>query len=100
MLFRSDRRRESTTIQEITEGLRYIRHNANVLSILVLTLLATILSMPYLFLLSMFTRDILLVDVSIFWRLASWPLIGSLLRALGESSARQGLLISVSGLGA
>ena len=96
----TDRRRESTTIQELTEGLRYIRHNADVLAILVLTLLTTILSMPYLFLLPMFTRDILLVDVSIFGRLASWPLIGSLLLALGESSARQGLLISVSGLGA
>ena len=96
----TDRRRESTAIQELTEGLRYIRHNADVLSILVLTLLSTILSMPYLFLLPMFTRDIFLVDVSIFGRLASWPLIGSLLLALGESSARQGLLISVSGLGA
>ena len=94
------RRRESTTIQELTEGLRYIRHNADVLAILVLTLLTTILSMPYLFLLPIFTRDIFLVDVSIFGRLASWPLIGSLLLALGESSARQGLLISVSGLGA
>ncbi len=96
----TDRPRESTAIQELTEGLRYIRHNANVLALLVLTLLATILSMPYLFLLPMFTRDIFLVDVSIFGRLASWPLIGSLLMALGESSARQGLLISVSGLGA
>ena len=96
----TDRRRESTTIQELTEGLRYIRHNANVLAILVLTLLATVLCMPYLFLLPIFTRDIFLVDVSIFGRLASWPLIGSLLLALGESSARQGLLISVSGLGA
>jgi MFS family permease len=94
------RRRESTTIQELTEGLRYIRHNADVLAILVLTLLTTILSMPYLFLLPIFTRDIFLVDVSIFGRLASWPLIGSLLLALRESSARQGLLISVSGLGA
>ena len=73
---------------------------ADVLALLVLTLLATVLSMPYLFLLPMFTRDIFLVDVSIFGRLASLPLIGSLLLALGESSARQGLLISVSGLGA
>jgi MFS family permease len=94
------RPRESTTIQELTEGLHYIRHNADVLAVLVLTLLSTILSMPYLFLLPMFTRDIFLVDVSIFGRLASWPLIGSLLLVLGESSARQGLLISVSGLGA
>jgi MFS family permease len=96
----TDRPRESTAIQELTEGLRYIRHNADVSALLVLTLLATILSMPYLFLLPMFTRDIFVVDVSIFGRLASWPLIGSMLLALGESSARQGLLISVSGLGA
>jgi MFS family permease len=96
----TDRPRESSTIQELTEGLRYIRHNTDVLALLVLTLLATILSMPYLFLLPIFTRDIFLVDVSIFGRLTSLPLIGSMLVALGESSARQGLLISVSGLGA
>jgi len=96
----TDRPRKGTTVQELTEGLRYMRHNADVLAILVLTLLATVLSMPYLFLLPMFTRDIFLVDVSIFGRLTSWPVIGSLLLALGESSARQGLLISVSGVGA
>jgi MFS family permease len=96
----TDRSRESSTIEELTDGLRYIRHNADVLAILVLTLLATILSMPYLFLLPIFTRDIFQVDVSIFGRLTSLPLIGSMLVALGESSARQGLLISVSGLGA
>jgi MFS family permease len=96
----TDRPRESTTIQELTEGLQYIRHNANVLALLVLTLLATILSMPYLFLLPIFTRDIFQVDVSIFGRLTSLPLIGSMLVALGKSSAQQGLLISVSGLGA
>ncbi len=96
----TDRPRERSTIQELTDGLHYIRHNADVLAILVLTLLATILSMPYLFLLPMFTQDIFMVDVSIFGRLVSWPLIGPVLLALGESSARQGLLISVSGLGA
>jgi len=95
-----DRPRESNTIQELAEGFRYIRNNPNVLAILVLTLLSTILSMPYMFLLPMFTGDIFLVKVSIFGRLTSWPVIGSLLLALGESSARQGLLISVSGLGA
>jgi len=96
----TDRLRESTTIEELADGLRYIRHNTDVLAVLVLTLLATVLSMPYLFLLPMFARDIFMVDVSNFGRLASWPLIGSLLTALGASSARQGLLISVSGLGA
>jgi MFS family permease len=96
----TDRPRESSAIQELTEGLQYIRHNTDVLALLVLTLLATILSMPYLFLLPIFARDIFQVDVSIFGRLTSLPLIGSMLVALGESSARQGLLISVSGLGA
>ncbi|MEJ2730675.1 MAG: MFS transporter [Deltaproteobacteria bacterium] len=96
----TDRPRDSSAIQELTEGLQYIRHNTDVLALLVLTLLATILSMPYLFLLPIFARDIFQVDVSIFGRLTSLPLIGSMLVALGESSARQGLLISVSGLGA
>jgi MFS family permease len=88
------------TIQELKEGLYYIRHNKNVLAVLILTLLATILSMPYLFLLPIFTKDIFFVDVSIFGRLTAWPVVGPLLISLGESSARQGLLISISGLGA
>ncbi|MDP2645975.1 MAG: MFS transporter [Desulfobacterales bacterium] len=94
------RPRESRTVRELKEGLRYTRHNAPVLAILILTLLATILSMPYIFLLPIFTRDIFLVDVAIFGRLASVPLIGPLFLALGKSSARQGLLISISGFGA
>ena len=92
--------RKNGTIQELKEGLRYIRNNANVLAILILTLIATILSMPYMFLLPIFTKDILFIDVSIFGKLTSWPAIGSLFLSLGESSARQGLLISISGLGA
>ena len=92
--------RKNGTIQELKEGLHYIRHNANVLAILILTLIATILSMPYMFLLPIFTKDIFFVDVSIFGKLTSWPAIGSLFLSLGESSARQGLLISISGLGA
>ena len=92
--------KKSGTIQELKEGLHYIRHNKNVLAILILTLLATILSMPYIFLLPIFAKDIFFVDVSIFGRLTAWPVVGPLLISLGESSARQGLLISISGLGA
>lgn len=88
------------TIHELTEGLRYVRSNANALGILVLTLLAAILSMPYIFLLPVFTKDILFVDVSVFGNLMSLPVIGPLVSALDQSSARQGLLISISGLGA
>ncbi|MFC1798321.1 MFS transporter [Thermodesulfobacteriota bacterium] len=92
--------RKIGAIQELKEGLRYIRYNENVLAILILTLMATILSMPYLFLLPVFTKDIFFVDVSIFGKFTSVPLIGSLFLALAESSARQGLLISISALGA
>ena len=92
--------RKIGTIQELKEGLRYIRYNANVLAILILTLLATTLSMPYVFLLPIFAKDIFFVDVSIFGKFTSVPLIGSLFLALAESSARQGLLISISALGA
>jgi len=92
--------KKTGTIQELKEGLHYIRHNANVLAILILTLLATILSMPYIFFLPIFAKDIFFVDVSIFGRLTSLPAIGPLFLSLGESSARQGLLLSISGLGA
>ena len=56
--------------------------------------------MPYIFLLPVFTKDILFVDVSVFGNLMSLPVIGPLVSALDQSSARQGLLISISGLGA
>jgi MFS family permease len=92
--------KKGDTIHELTEGLRYIRSNDNVLAILVLALLAAVLSMPYMFLLPIFTKNIFIVDVSIFGNLTSLPVIGSLVLALGQSSARQGLLISISGLGA
>jgi len=94
------RLRKIKTMQELKEGLCYIRHNSNILAILLLTLMATILSMPYLFLLPIFAKDVFSVDVSIFGKLTSLPLIGSLFSALAESSARQGLLISISAVGA
>lgn len=88
------------TIPELKEGLRYIRHNRDVMAILVITLMATILTMPYTFLLPIFTKEILSVDVTSFGDLTSLPVVGPLLLSLAESSARQGLLVSVSGVGA
>jgi len=92
--------KKSGTMQELKEGLHYIRHNSDVLAVLILTLVATILSMPYMYLLPIFTKDIFFVDVSVFGILTTWPVIGHLFLSLGESSARQGLLISISGFGA
>ena len=88
------------SFQQLKGGLHYIRHNANVMAILLVTLLVTVLSMPYMFLLPIFTKDIFTVDVARFGNLTSLPLIGPLLLGLKQSSARQGLLISISGIGA
>ena len=87
-------------VHEIKEAMRYIRGNKNVTAILFLTLVGTILSMPYLFLLPIFTKDIFSVDPSSFGTLLSFPVIGSCLMALTEAIARQGLLVSISGIGA
>ena len=88
------------TMHEVREGLLYIRHNADILALLILTLVVTILSMPYFFLLPVFTKDILILEVANLSGLASLPLIGHLVSTLEESSARLGLLISISGIGA
>lgn len=88
------------TLHELGDGLRYIRNNTNVLALLILTLMSTILSMPYFFLLPVFTKDILILEVANLGGLTTLPIIGQLILSLGESSARQGLLISISGVGA
>ncbi|NNF98185.1 MAG: MFS transporter [Desulfobacteraceae bacterium] len=88
------------TVHEVKDVLRYIRGNKNVMAILFLTLVGTILSMPYMFLLPIFAKDIFMVEAASFGTLVSLPVVGSLLMALTESSARQGLLISISGIGA
>ncbi len=90
----------SGAFSDVLDGLRYIRNHADILIILVLTLFAVILSMPYFFLLPVFTREILFVNVDNLGRLTSLPLVGELITNLSQSSARQGLLISISGTGA
>ena len=46
-------------LTHLKEGVRYIRHNTTILAVLLLTLITVILSMPYMFLLPIFTEDIL-----------------------------------------
>jgi len=87
-------------ISDLKQGLLYIRDNREVLAILILTLVATILSMNYMFLLPIFTKDIFFVDVSVFGVLTTLPIVGNLLLALSESSVKLGLLVSISGIGA
>jgi MFS family permease len=88
------------TISDLKAGLVYIRDNREVMAVLILTLVATILSMNYMFLLPIFTKDIFFVDVTVFGSLTTLPIVGKLLLTLSESSARLGLLVSISGMGA
>ena len=64
-------------LADIIDGLKYVRHEATILMLLVLTFLTVLLSMPYMMLLPVFTEDILNVG-----------------------AGGMGILISVSGIGA
>jgi MFS family permease len=88
------------TFSDLGDGLRYIRRDRIIFTLLVLTLISTILSMPYFFLLPVFAKDIFIISAQDLGWLSSLPLVGGLIATLAESSARQGLLISTSGIGA
>ncbi len=92
--------RGSGMLKQVGEGLSYVRHNSAVLMLLIFSLFSFVLSMPYMFLLPAFTDTILTVDPSRLTFFTSLPLVGTLFDTLDESSARQGLLISISGIGA
>ena len=96
----ASREENKGAISDLKAGLVYIRDNREVLAILILTLVATILSMNYMFLLPIFTKDIFFVDVAVFGSLINLPVVGKLLLTLSESSAKLGLLVSISGIGA
>ena len=87
-------------IKQVKEGLSYIRYNDNIRTLLFFTLFSFVLSMPYIFLLPAFTKDIITVDTSRLTFFTSLPYIGTLVETLDSSAARQGFLISVSGIGA
>ena len=106
---------------EIKEGIQYIIENKVIFSLLSFTLLSFVLSMPYMFLLPAMAEDILTVEMGktltdsgsfslayisdsilrISWSgLRSIPLLGGFFETLSSSAARQGLLLSISGVGA
>lgn len=92
--------RGNGVLSQVGEGISYIRNNANILALLFFTLLSFVFSMPYMFLLPAFTDELLTVDVASLSMLTSLPVIGPLFESLSNSAARQGLLISVSAIGA
>ncbi len=92
--------RGSGMLKQVGEGLTYVRRNNALLMLLIFSLFSFVLSMPYMFLLPAFTDTILTVDPSRLTFFTSLPLVGTLFETLDQSSARQGLLISISGIGA
>ena len=89
-----------TATTDLMDGFRYLKKNATVFSILLFTLIVTVFSMPYFFLLPVFTKDIMILSAKDLGGLPNLPLIGNFVLALTESSARLGLLVSISGIGA
>ncbi|MDE2899790.1 MAG: MFS transporter [Chloroflexota bacterium] len=91
-------------MDNVKEGLRYIKDSPVLPTLLIVTLVAVVLSMPYMQLLPIFTKDIITLEAEGLAWIAGIPLIGGLLEPLPElfekSSFRLGTLMTVSGLGA
>ena len=91
-------------LDNMKEGLRYIKDSPVLPSLLLVTLVAVVLSMPYMMLLPIFTKDIITVQAEGLAWMTRVPLIGGLLESVPElftkSSFRLGLLMTVSGIGA
>jgi MFS family permease len=89
------------TIAEVLMGFRYIRGNATIMLILVFTLACTILGMPFVMLLPMFTEDILKVGASGLGILMAVSGVGSIVVSFGLASApnkKRGLMMLFCGL--
>ena len=91
-------------LQDLLDGVRYVRASTVLKGILLLTLFSVVLSMPYMALLPAFAKDIQVVGSGEYTWLPQIPLVGSLFtqvpELLTESSFRMGVLMSVSGVGA
>ncbi len=91
---------QTSPLTDMKDGFRYLKKNTIIFSILLFTLLVTVLSMPYFYLLPVFSKDIMILTSGDLKPFISLPLVGNLFAALTESSARLGLLVSMSGIGA
>ena len=91
-------------LDNVKEGLRYIKDSPVLPGLLVVTLIAVVLSMPYMMLLPIFTKDIITVEAGALMWVTQLPLIGGLLESVPDlftkSSFRLGLIMTVSGIGA
>ncbi len=83
-------------LAEIKEGFHYIRHETTILLILLFTLVSVVLSMPYMFLMPVFTEDILKVGATGMGVLLSVSGIGALVGSLVLASLpnkKRGLML-------
>jgi MFS family permease len=90
-----------STLNDITEGLSYVRRERVILTILLFSLACTILGMPHRLLLPMFTEDILKTDATGLGLLMSVSGIGALTGSLILASLpnkKRGLMQIISGL--
>lgn len=92
--------RGSSALASIKEGLRYVRHETNILLILIFTLFAVILSMPYLLLMPIFAVEVLNVGAQGMGVLVSvsggGAIIGSLVLASLPNKKRGLMLLAGS----
>ncbi|HEY40682.1 MAG TPA: MFS transporter [Dehalococcoidia bacterium] len=93
--------RGSGALNDIREGIKYLRHQTTIIFILLLTLFAVLLSMPYMMLMPVFTDDILKVGADGYGILMSVSGIGSIVGSIALASLpnrKRGLLLLLSSL--
>ncbi len=88
------------TLKEMRNGLAYVRDHTVLMGLLLLTLISVLLSMPYMFLMPAFAKDIQVVQPGGYAWVGNIPLLGNVPELLAQSSFRLGLLTSISGIGA
>lgn len=93
--------RGGKALAQIREGLTYIRHNTTILLILLFTIFAVFLTMPYYVLMPVFTEDILMVGAGglgiLFSVSGGGAIIGSLILA-SLPNKRRGLMFLIGSL--
>ncbi|MBE0431611.1 MAG: MFS transporter [Dehalococcoidia bacterium] len=93
--------RGGKALAQIREGLTYIRHNTTILLILLFTIFAVFLTMPYYVLMPVFTEDILMVGAGglgiLFSVSGGGAIIGSLILA-SLPNRRRGLMFLIGSL--
>ena len=93
--------RGSGALNDIKEGIKYLRHQTIIVHILLLTLFAVVLSMPYMMLMPIFTEDILHVGPDGYGILMSVSGVGAIIGSVVLASMpnrKRGLLLLISSL--